>query len=143
VTVGGGLGASALAKAMAEHGARVLVLEREKQFRDRIRGETLAPWGGAEAEQLGIRRLLRDSCALEKRWAIGLGPGRDLVETTPQHLPSMAFYHPQMQEVMLQAAAEAGAEVQRGATVRSVDLGPPAVVQFETDRGARRVGARL
>ena len=31
ITVGGGLGGAALAKAMAEHGARVLVLEREAQ----------------------------------------------------------------------------------------------------------------
>ena len=37
VTVGGGLGGSALAKAIAEHGARVLVLESETQFRDRVR----------------------------------------------------------------------------------------------------------
>src|SRR5216117_2740321 len=34
ITVGGGLGGSVLAKAMAEQGKRVLVLEREKQFRD-------------------------------------------------------------------------------------------------------------
>jgi flavin-dependent dehydrogenase len=111
VMVGGGLGGSALAKARAGHGARVLVLEREKQFRDRVRGETLAPWGGAEAEHLGIYGLLRDSCAFEKRWAIGLGPDRDLVATTPQNLPLMTFYHPQMQEAMLEAAAEAGAKV--------------------------------
>jgi flavin-dependent dehydrogenase len=45
VTVGGGLGGSALAKAMAEHGARVLVLESETQFRDRVRGESMLPWG--------------------------------------------------------------------------------------------------
>jgi flavin-dependent dehydrogenase len=32
ITVGGGLGGAALARAMAEHGARVLVVEREKQF---------------------------------------------------------------------------------------------------------------
>jgi choline dehydrogenase-like flavoprotein len=34
ITVGGGLGGSTLAKVMAERGARVLVLERERQFRD-------------------------------------------------------------------------------------------------------------
>jgi menaquinone-9 beta-reductase len=48
ITVGGGLSGSALAKAMAAHGARVLVLEREKQFKDRIRGEAMLPWGVAE-----------------------------------------------------------------------------------------------
>jgi flavin-dependent dehydrogenase len=35
VTVGGGLGGSTLAKVMAERGARVLVVEREAQFKDR------------------------------------------------------------------------------------------------------------
>ena len=38
ISVGGGLGGSALAKAMAELGARVLVVERETQFKDRVRG---------------------------------------------------------------------------------------------------------
>ncbi len=60
VTVGGGLGGSALAKAMAERGARVLVVERETQFKDRVRGEALAPWGVAEAQQLGLFDLLRE-----------------------------------------------------------------------------------
>ena len=59
ITVGGGLGGAALAKAMAEHGARVLVLEREKQFKDRVRGESLAPWGVAETQALGLYDLLR------------------------------------------------------------------------------------
>jgi flavin-dependent dehydrogenase len=120
VVVGGGLGGSALAKAMAERGARVLVLERERQFRDRVRGEGVWPWGGAEAKLLDIYDLLCDACAFERRWLIGLGPDRDLVGTTPQKLPNLTFYHPEMQEVMLQAAATAGAEVRRGALVNSV-----------------------
>jgi len=54
VTIGGGIAASALAKAMAERGARVLVLEPETQFKDRMRGEGLVSWGGGEARELGI-----------------------------------------------------------------------------------------
>src|SRR2546429_9704408 len=53
VTVGGGLGGAALARAMAERGARVLVLERERRFSDRGRGEALMPWGGGEAPAPG------------------------------------------------------------------------------------------
>src|SRR5215469_16479442 len=53
ITVGGGLGGAALAKVMAEQGARVLVLEREHQFKDRIRGEFLAPWGGPKCSNSG------------------------------------------------------------------------------------------
>jgi flavin-dependent dehydrogenase len=39
IIVGGGLGGASLAKAMAEHGAKVLVLERERQFKARVLGE--------------------------------------------------------------------------------------------------------
>ncbi len=35
ITVGGGLGGSTLARAMTGRGTRVLVLEREQQFKDR------------------------------------------------------------------------------------------------------------
>jgi len=43
VVVGGGLGGATLARSMALQGARVLVLERDYQFKDRLRGEFLAP----------------------------------------------------------------------------------------------------
>ena len=49
VTVGGGLAGSALAITLARQGVRVLVLEKETQFRDRVRGEGLLPWGVNEA----------------------------------------------------------------------------------------------
>ncbi len=45
ITVGGGIGGATLAKVMAEAGCRVLVLERDTEFRDRVRGEVLVPWG--------------------------------------------------------------------------------------------------
>ena len=53
IVIGGGLGGSALARVMAAAGARVLVLEQEQRFKDRVRGEFLAPWGVAEAQRLG------------------------------------------------------------------------------------------
>jgi 2-polyprenyl-6-methoxyphenol hydroxylase-like FAD-dependent oxidoreductase len=63
ITVGGGIAGSSLALAMAGRGAKVLVLEREKQFKDRVRGEALVPWGVAEASELGICGLLKEKCA--------------------------------------------------------------------------------
>ena len=54
ITIGGGLGCAGLAKVMAEAGARVLVLERETGFRDRVRGEGMHPWGVTEAKELGL-----------------------------------------------------------------------------------------
>src|SRR5438105_1646366 len=113
VTVGGGMGASALAIAMARSGARVLVLEKETKFRDRVRGEGLVPWGVAEAHELGIADLLRKTCAKEVPWVeMGFGP-RNLVETTPQKEPFLTYCHPEVQEVLLAEAEQAGAEVRR------------------------------
>ena len=143
ITVGGGLGGSTLAKAMAEHGARVLVLEREQQFKDRVRGEIMAPWGVAETQALGLYELLRNTCARETRWFafyVGPEPGvpRDLLATTPQRAPGFAFYHPAMQEVLLQAAADAGAEVRRGASARAVQPGGHAERNGRAGGGALR-----
>ena len=56
ITVGGGLAGAALAKRLAENGMRVLVLEREVAFRDRVRGEQMHCWGVAEARTLLGRR---------------------------------------------------------------------------------------
>src|ERR1051325_1162248 len=111
ITVGGELGGSDVAKAMADRGARVLVVEREQQFKDRVRGEWLAPWGAAEARALGIYGLLRDTCGHElPGWDMYFAPVslgcRDLVTTTAPGLPALGLYHPAMQEVLLQAAAD-------------------------------------
>jgi len=43
VMVGGGLGASAFAASMARQGVRVLILEKETQFKDRVRANTFVP----------------------------------------------------------------------------------------------------
>ena len=75
VTIGGGLAASAVAISLAKHGIKVLVLERETEFRDRVRGEALTPWGVAEAKELGIDGVLLKSCAREIPWVeMGFGP---------------------------------------------------------------------
>jgi 2-polyprenyl-6-methoxyphenol hydroxylase-like FAD-dependent oxidoreductase len=148
ITVGGGLGGSALAKVMAEHGARVLVIEREHQFKDRVRGEWMAPWGVAEARELGIYELLRDSCGRELPWFDRYaGPThvwrRDFLSTTLQHLPSFALYHPAMQEVLLQATAKADVEVRRGVHVRTVTPGRKPTVTVEHEGGVEEIKARL
>jgi len=147
ITVGGGLGGSALAKAMAERGARVLVLERETRFRDRVRGEQVASWGVAEAVDLGIYDLLTGACAHELPWwdtymAGQLMAHRSLVETTPRATPNLTFYHPEMQEVMLRAAEEAGATVRRGVRVAGVASGRMPEVTVE-DGGPETIRARL
>src|SRR5262249_38883662 len=123
VTIGGGVAGSSLARSMAASGARVLVLEREKEFKDRVRGEAMLPWGVGETRQLGIYELLRETCFHDQPWFdMYLGPAqmmhRNLPSTTPQAAPMCNFYHPKMQETLIAAAAKAGAEVRRGAIAK-------------------------
>jgi 2-polyprenyl-6-methoxyphenol hydroxylase-like FAD-dependent oxidoreductase len=143
VTVGGGLGASAFAASMASKGVRVLVLEKELQFKDRVRGEYIATWGVAEAQELGIKNALLKSCAIEIPFVeMGFGP-RNLLETTSQRLPGISFFHPEMQETVLAEAQRAGAEVRRGVSVTDVQTGPhPSVVAGSNGR-EEKISARL
>jgi 2-polyprenyl-6-methoxyphenol hydroxylase-like FAD-dependent oxidoreductase len=146
VTVGGGMGASALAIAMARTGARVLVLEKEMKFRDRVRGEALTPWGVAETRALGIADLLLKTCAKAVPWMdMGFGP-RNLAETTPQKEPTMTYCHPEMQEVLLAEAEQAGAEVRRGVTVEGVEprvAGASAAAVSARNGKAEKISTRL
>ncbi len=142
ITVGGGIAASSLAKAMAGRGAKVLVLERERQFKDRVRGEGIVPWGVAEANELGIGRLLKEKCAHEVPY-LEAGAGlRDLRTTTQHGVPLLSFPHQAMQETLLAAAENAGAEVRRGVSVEQIECGTePAVVVDGNSH--ERISARL
>jgi menaquinone-9 beta-reductase len=142
ITIGGGIAASALAKAMAERGAKVLVLEREVKFKDRVRGEGMVCWGCGEARELGIYELLKKSCGHDVPFIeSGMGP-RDFTTTTPQRLPLLSFRHQLMQETLLAAAEQAGAEVRRGVTVEQIEPGKtPAVIT--NGEKPERIAARL
>ena len=100
ITIGGGLAGAALAKVLAERGVRVLVIEREIAFKDRVRGEQMHPWGVAEARKLGLYELLLETCGSEVRYWSGQLVGftditrRDLFETSPHRAGSLNFYHP-------------------------------------------------
>lgn len=148
ITVGGGLAGSTLAKNLAEHGYRVLVLERETHFRDRVRGEQMHPWGVAEARALGIYESLVTAGGHQTRWwrtyqEATLIADRDLAETTPHGVGSFNCYHPAMQEAVLRLAVEAGAEVRRGVTVEAVVPGSPPSVRVQEDGRDSVLQARL
>src|SRR5262249_593907 len=124
---------------MAEGGARVVVLERETEFRDRIRGEALVPWGVGEARQLGVVDILR-SCAQEMRWVQlsingQVAMKRDLFATTPQGAGFWGFYHPGGEEALVRGGGKAGAEVRRGATVRRIVPGEKPRVEVAQNSG--------
>ena len=126
--VGGGVGGAALAGAMASAGARVLVLEAESRFRDRVRGEAIMPWGVAEVKLLGLDHTLIQAAANPLPfWDSYAGADRsghrDLRRTTPVEEPVLACYHPKLQEALLRWAEGCGAEVRRGVRVTGLDAG--------------------
>ena len=143
IIVGGGLGGSALAKVMAEAGARVLLLEQEARFKDRVRGEFLPPWGVAEARRLALEDTLQACGCWAPYLEMGLGQPRNLAATTPQALPALGFSHPQMQEALLQAAATAGAHVRREVTVIAIEPGKQPRVSFRNSASAETLSARI
>ena len=148
ITIGGGLGGVALAKAMAERGARVLVLESETHFRDRVRGEVMVSWGVAEAKELGLYEVMRAAGGREVEWGeLALGGDkperRHMRTTTVPGTPRLHFYHPDMQEALLEAASNAGAVVVRGARVRGLHLGDFPLVAAAVNGGEQEFSARL
>ena len=70
--VGGGIAGAALAHSMAKAGRQVLVFEAETQFKDRVRGEVVVPWGVAEAQALGLEVALQQADASRSSGAIYL-----------------------------------------------------------------------
>ena len=148
IAVGGGIAGSALAKVTAEQGTRVLILEQETKFRDRVRGEAIMPWGTAEARELGILDIIMAAAGHELPWfdtyqGQGRPSHRDLAATTVPKTVVTAFYHPQMQESMIAAAAEAGAEVRRGAKVVGVQTNGTPEVAAELNGRESVLKARL
>jgi len=150
IVIGGGLAGAAISRSLAEAGRRVLVLERTSAFKDRVRGEILLPWGVAEARTLGIHDVLMSRCGREVRYFdvrvahAPRMPARDLAETTPARTGALCFQHARMQQVLLDAAANAGAEVRRGVHVAGLTPGrPPTVTVDEADGGRTELAARL
>ena len=148
VIAGGGIAGSTLARAMALSGAHVLVVEKERAFRDRIRGEVFMPWGSAEAMALGTYDLLLAGCGNEvpgERFYVNgtATPYRDYRSSTPHKSCALSFYHPEMQELLLAEASASGAEVWRGASVRAVNTGPRPAADIAVDGALKRVDARL
>jgi len=148
ICVGGGLGGAALARSLAERGARVLVLERETRFRDRVRGEYLECWGVAEARALGLDAALSAAGAHPTHLLdVYLGPmrvnRRDFSDPNDPCEPPLCVSHPGLQEAVLAAAEAAGAEVERGATVTEVVSGKSPSVRFRAGGASESASARL
>ncbi len=110
------------------------VLEATLEYEDRVRGESLLPWGVKEARQLGVEEIMLDAGAhvapLWKQYSEGLGQAGELpMSRMVDGIPgALNLRHPAACQALIEAAAAQGANVVRG--VREVKLaggGSPAV----------------
>lgn len=149
IIVGGGIGGSTLATVLARKGLKVLIVERETKFKDRVRGENILPWGVATARRLGV---LDDLVAAGGRlvpffniYMMGIRTEhRPLPQTTPAGEACLNMYHPDLQEALLAGAITAGATARRGASVQGIsEKDGTWTVTFAEDGRTQSISARL
>ena len=144
VVVGGGIAGSALASVLAPRGLRVLVLERQTAYRDKVRGEFMVPWGVAEAVELGLDETLLAAGGVYSPSIASYGDWIDPAEAKAAALPlamlipgvdgAMCVGHPQASEALNTRATEQGADVLRGIGDVEVTAGPQPSVRYEFQR---------
>jgi menaquinone-9 beta-reductase len=148
VIVGGGIAGGSLAVALASAGKDVLVLEATEHFDDRVRGESMMPWGVREAQQLGVAPVLEAAGAhtarLWRRYSEG-APPRDVPVglLVPGVTGSLNLHHPTACQALLDAAVRAGASVERGVTHIDFGTGARRSVTYRVGDAQHRVDAAV
>ena len=153
VVVGGGIAGSATATVLARAGLPVLVLERATEYRDRVRGEWLSPWGVVEAQRLGLYDTLVAAGGHHVPRFIGwdetVDPAQaeaealDLADLLPGVPGPLCLGHPTACAALADAAVAAGATVLRGVSSIRITGGPAPEVRYQLEGGERSVRCRL
>jgi len=153
VVVGGGIAGSAFAKAVADEGLDVLVLERQTTFRDKVRGEYLQPWGVVEARRLGLEEALLGCGGTWVTRAVGydemIPPAVaeaamvSIADIRPDVPGAMDVGHPQACQALADAALQAGATMVRGVGDVAIEGGLDPIVHYEHDDVVYDVRCRL
>jgi 2-polyprenyl-6-methoxyphenol hydroxylase-like FAD-dependent oxidoreductase len=149
VVVGGGIAGSALAYALATADVDVVVLEASEEFADRVRGEGMHVWGVAEARQLGVERVLLDAGAhiapVWRSYTEGVSEARDIPMSImqPGIDGTLNLRHPDACQALIDAAAAAGAKIERGVRDVKLSAGPPVGVDYRVSDDRREIAADL
>ncbi|MCU1429921.1 MAG: monooxygenase FAD-binding protein [Actinomycetia bacterium] len=154
VIVGGGIAGGALATALADDGRDVVVLEATTKYEDRVRGESMLPWGVKEARDLGVEQTLLDAGAhIAPTWVhYDCGVPQQISEANPipaammvPEVPgSLNLRHPEACNALNAAAQSAGAEVHRGVTDVTITAGAAPKVRAQgADGTTLDIAARL
>jgi flavin-dependent dehydrogenase len=130
IVVGGGLAGAACALELARNGRRVMVLERTRAAHHKVCGEFLSLEAQSLISRLGVDIWKLGATAIDK---FHLVCGHDFPAVDlPFRAAGLSRYR--LDEALLQAAALAGAEVVRGASVNRLEETEGAIVVHTTGR---------
>lgn len=147
--IGGGVAGSGLALALQQLGLQTALIERAAEFRDRIRGETIHPWGASEIRALGLEAVAeRDAGALRTpHWQTY----RDRIARDPhtwaQHFPDrphgLSVRHHHLQDAVFAAAEAAGATIFRPSEATLGRVGPSLEITVSGPTGTSVLRPRM
>ena len=153
VIIGAGIGGGALATVLARAGRDALVLEKSTVYRDRVRGEWMAPWGVAEAKRMGLYDTLLEAgghhLARNIRYSDALEPAAAEAAVIPistlmPGIPGpLCLGHPKHCETLHDTAVAAGATVLRDVNVTSVTLGAAPSVTYRHNGAEHTARAKI
>jgi len=153
VIVGGGIAGGALSIVLARAGFDVVVLERSLQYEDRVRGEWLAPWGAAEARELGLYDALREAGGhtltthttfdelLDPATAEAAGFALDTF--TEGIEGPLCLGHPASCDLYERIGRDEGVVVRRGVSSIRVEAGAPPTVHYKDSEGEHELRPKL
>src|SRR5262249_9167033 len=149
VVVGGGIGGAAPPCAVAREGLGVTVLEATIEYEDRVRGESMQSWGGKEARDLGaVNVLLAAGAPIAPPWKQCHETGEEPTEISvgmlvPEISGTLNLRHPMACQALVDAAADAGATVVRGARDVKLANGGSPTVTYTTNGSSHEVRTSL
>ena len=148
VVVGGGIGGASLAYALARAGLGVTVLEATTEYEDRVRGESMQPWGVKEARDLGVEDVMLEAGAHVSPVWKQYGESGEAAEIpvgmlVPGIPGTLNLRHPVACQALVDAAAAAGATVVRGARDVKLANGAAPTVSYATNGSSHEVGTSL
>jgi 2-polyprenyl-6-methoxyphenol hydroxylase-like FAD-dependent oxidoreductase len=143
VIIGSGIAGGALATVLAEGGLRVLILERQLEYRDQVRGEILWPWGVRLARALGVERVLLNAGAhfvprldlydegASDRLRFEVGEAVSGIEG------SLNISHPRACSAFADAASSLGADARKGVRDVRLETGKRKLVRWTEKDGSK------